>query len=80
MEHTLSETRRRSIDALDEAILRLSARMDAACYEQLVLIREFDERVGWLEWNSNNCSEWLAWRCDISLSAAREKVRVAHAL
>jgi hypothetical protein len=80
MEHTLPEIRRRSIDALDEAILRLSARMEAACYEQLVLIREFDERAGWLEWQSNNCSEWLSWRCDISLSAAREKVRVAHAL
>jgi hypothetical protein len=80
MEHALSQTRRRSIDALDEAICRLSARMDAACYEQLVLIREFDERAGWLEWSCMTCSEWLAWRCDISLSAAREKVRVAHAL
>jgi hypothetical protein len=80
MEHTLSAIRRRSIDALDEAICRLSARMDAACYEQLVLIREFDERAGWLESLFTNCSEWLAWRCDISLSAAREKVRVAHAL
>ena len=73
-------TRRRSIDALDEAICRLSARMEAACYEQLVLVREFDERAGWLEWKLANCSEWLAWRCEISLSAAREKVRVAHAL
>jgi hypothetical protein len=80
MEPTLSKARRRSINALDEAIRRLSARMDAACYEQLVLIREFDERAGWLEWQSGNCSEWLSWRCDISLSAAREKVRVAHAL
>jgi hypothetical protein len=80
MEPTLPATRRRSIEALEEAIRRLSARMDAACYEQLVLIREFDERAGWLEWQSGHCSEWLAWRCDISLSAAREKVRVAHAL
>ena len=80
MELTSSETRRRSIDALDEAICRLSARMDAACYEQLVLIRAFDERAGWLESSFENCSDWLAWRCDISVSAAREKVRVAHAL
>jgi hypothetical protein len=27
-----------------------------------------------------NCAEWLAWRCDLSLSAAREQVRTAHAL
>jgi hypothetical protein len=27
-----------------------------------------------------SCAEWLHWRCDIGLSAAREKVRVAHAL
>ena len=27
-----------------------------------------------------SCAEWLAWRCDLSLSAAREKVRTAHAL
>jgi hypothetical protein len=27
-----------------------------------------------------NCAEWLHYRCDISRSAAREKVRVAHAL
>ncbi len=26
------------------------------------------------------CAEWLAWRCDLSLTTAREKVRVAHAL
>jgi len=68
------------IDSLDRAILNLSAHMDAACYEQLVLIRQFDERGGWLKWAFTNCTEWLAWRCDLSLTAAREKVRVAHAL
>jgi hypothetical protein len=68
------------IDDLDRAIADLSARMDAACYQQLVLIRQFDQRGGWLRWAFSNCTEWLAWRCDLSLSAAREKVRVAHAL
>lgn len=69
-----------AIDDLDRAIASLSARIDAACYEQLVLIRQFDERGGWLKWAFPNCTEWLAWRCDIGLSAAREKVRVSHAL
>ena len=27
-----------------------------------------------------SCAHWLHWRCDLSLSAAREKIRVAHAL
>jgi len=69
-----------AIDDLDRAIANLAARIDAACYEQLVLIRQFDQRGGWLKWAFSNCTEWLAWRCDLSLSAAREKVRIAHAL
>lgn len=69
-----------SIEALDEEIVHLSARMTAQEYELLVLIRTFDERGGWLKWGSENCADWLHWRCDLSLSAAREKVRVAHAL
>ena len=68
------------IDELDRAIVNLSARINAESYELLVLIRCFDERAGWLEWAFPNCAEWLHWRCDLSLSAAREKVRVAHAL
>jgi len=69
-----------SIEALDREIVTLSARMAAEEYELLTLIREFDERGGWLRSGSTNCAHWLHWRCDLSLSAAREKVRVAHAL
>ncbi len=68
------------IDELDRAIVNLSARINAASYELLLLIRRFDERGGWLQWGFTNCAEWLHWRCDLGLSAAREKVRVAHAL
>ena len=68
------------IDELDRAIVNLSARINAASYELLVLIRRFDERAGWLQWGFANCAEWLHWRCDLGLSAAREKVRVADAL
>ncbi|MDX1508377.1 MAG: DUF222 domain-containing protein, partial [Woeseiaceae bacterium] len=70
----------RPIEDLEQGILRLSARINAANYELLVLVREFDERVGWLKWGFENCADWLAWRCDIGISAAREKVRVAHSL
>jgi len=81
MTATNSPTERHpSIDQLDRAIVNLSARINAASYELLVLIRRFDERAGWLQWGFTNCAEWLHWRCDLGLSAAREKVRVAHAL
>ena len=69
-----------SIDDLDRNILNLCTRINAATYELLVLIREFDERAGFLQWGLHNCAEWLAWRCDLSLTTAQEKVRVAHAL
>ena len=70
----------RPIDDIDRAIVGLSARINAATYELLVLIRQFDERAGWLRWGFPNCAEWLHWRCDIGMNASREKVRVAHAL
>jgi len=69
-----------AIDELDRAIVALSARINSANYELLVLVRQFDERAGWLKWGFLNCTDWLHWRCDLSASAAREKVRVAHAL
>ena len=69
-----------SIDDLDRAIVNLAARINAASHDLLVLIRRFDERGGWLRWGFENCADWLHWRCDLSLSAAREKVRAAHAL
>jgi hypothetical protein len=68
------------IDELDHNILTLCQRINVATYELLVLIREFDERGGWVQWGSSNCAEWLAWRCDLSIATAREKVRVARAL
>ena len=78
---TIEERRQRlaETDSLGDAIAELSARIQAATYELLVLIREFDERCGW-----NNgflsCAHWLNWRTGLALGAAREKVRVARAL
>lgn len=68
------------IDELDHNILTLCTRINAATYELLLMIREFDERTGWLQWGLSNCAEWLAWRCDLSMTTARKKIRVAHAL
>jgi len=68
------------IEDLDRNILTLCTHINAATYELLVLIREFDERAGFVQWGLETCAEWLAWRCDLSMTTAREKVRVAHAL
>jgi len=71
---------RTSIEELDAAICRMSRDINVAQYRLLLLIREFDDRFGWAKWSFRNCSEWLAWRSGITLSAAREKVRTAQAL
>ena len=70
----------RSIDELDAAIGKLVRQINSECYRMLELVREFDDRFAWKKWSFKNCAEWLAYRSEISLSAAREKVRTAHAL
>ena len=45
---------------LGDRIAELSARIQAATYELLVLIREFDEQEGWD--GCLSCAEWLSWR------------------
>ena len=34
--------------------------LNAATYELLTLIQEFDERTGWLKWRRVSCAEWRA--------------------
>ena len=63
---------------LGDQIAELSARIDAANYELLCQLREFDRRYGWEGWRS--CAHWLNWRTGLDLGAAREKLRVAVAL
>ncbi len=66
------------VEALGDRIADLAARIQAATYELLVLIRQFDECGGWESFAS--CAHWLSWRIGLAPGAAREKVRVAHAL
>ena len=64
---------------LGDEIAELAAHIHAATYRLLVLIREFDQRGGW-DVSFKTCAHWLSWRTGIAMGAAREKVRVAHAL
>ena len=70
--------RRDALERLGDQIAELSARIQAATYELLVLIREFDERTGWT--GCTSCAHWLSWRTGLAPGAAREHVRVARAL
>jgi len=47
------------IDQLDEAIVNLASHINQSSYELLVLVRQFDERVGWLKWGFESCADWL---------------------
>jgi hypothetical protein len=68
------------LESLGERIAELSAHIQAATYQLLVMIREFDERSGWSWGACRSCAHWLNWRTGLDLGAAREKVRVARAL
>ena len=65
---------------LEVQITELSAHIHAATYRLLELIREYDDSHGWTGPGLQSCAHWLNWKCGLSLGAAREKVRVAHAL
>ena len=65
--------------ALGDAIAELASRIQAATYELLVMIHQFDERGGWGA-GFTSCAHWLNWRTGLAMGAAREKVRVARAL
>ena len=69
---------RAEVVALGDRIAELSARIQAATWELLALIRQFDERNGWA--GCVSCAEWLGWRTGLAPGAAREHVRVARAL
>ena len=66
------------LELLGNQIAELSARIDAATYDLLCHLHEFDLRHGWEGWRS--CAHWLNWRTGLDLGAAREKLRVATAL
>jgi len=69
-----------SLDVLADEITTLCGHLDAAENRLLDPIRQLDEQAPWGQWEAKSCAHWLNWKCGIALGAAREKVRVAHAL
>src|ERR1700688_1176985 len=72
--------RRCSLAALEARITELAGQLNAATYRWLTLIAEFDRRKGWVDGSLHSCAHWLNFKVGLNLGAAREKVRVAHAL
>jgi len=68
------------LNRLGEEITELAAHIHAATFQLLELIRIFDEEKGWGGDGVNSCAHWLNWKCGMNTGAAREKVRVSHAL
>ncbi len=70
-----------SLRDLEARITELTGHLNAATYHWLTLVAEFDRREGWAgDGATSSCAHWLNWKCGIDLGAARERVRVAHAL
>ena len=72
--------RRTAADRLGDEIAELNSYITAATARFLELLREFDEQRFWQAQGFQSCSHWLNFRCGIGFGAARERLRVAHAL
>jgi uncharacterized protein DUF222/HNH endonuclease len=80
MDGTLLDTLEVPTEQLEAQITELAGHLNAAEYRWLLLLREFDRRKGWGDGKLASCAHWLNFKCGLNLGAAREKVRVAHAL
>src|ERR1700722_17094882 len=69
-----------TLAALEAQITELAGQLNAAEYRWLLLIAEFDRLEGWSDGRLRSCAHWLNFKGGLNLGAAREKVRVAHAL
>ena len=67
-------------EKLGAEITELCSYIYAAESRLLSLIREFDEKGYWARQGLCSCAHWLNLKCGIGMNAAREKLRVAHAL
>lgn len=65
---------------LGDEIIELCGYLYAAESKLLELIRQFDEQKCWRDLGLCSCAHWLNFKCGIGMNAAREKIRVAHAL
>ncbi len=75
-----AESARSDAEQLGAEITELCSYIYAAESRLLTLIHKFDEKEYWAQLGLCSCAHWLNFKCGIGMGAAREKVRVAHAL
>lgn len=68
------------LERLESEICGLSSRLAAASCSLVLAIAAYDRRRGWETWECRSMAHWLAWKVEMSPGAAREHVRVGHAL
>jgi len=67
-------------ERLGERIAELNAYLTVAQAHFLELLREFDEKGYCEALGFRPCAHWLNFKCGLGFNAARERLRVAHAL
>jgi uncharacterized protein DUF222/HNH endonuclease len=77
---TIPQAAHSDAEKLGAEITELCSYIYAAESRFLSLIREFDEKSYWAQQGLCSCAHWLNLKCGIGMNAAREKLRVAHAL
>ena len=68
------------LEVLERKLIGHAARLAAEQARWLGWLADYDAREGWREWGCLSAAHWLSWKCGITGSAARERVRVARAL
>ncbi|MCJ8271718.1 MAG: hypothetical protein MJK04_20250 [Psychrosphaera sp.] len=48
---------------LVKKITKLASHINAAAYQFLKMLAEFDRRQGWCQKGMRSCSQWLNWQC-----------------
>ena len=67
-------------ERLEAEICEVSGQIAAATARLVLMIAEYDRRQGWADWGCRSAAHWLSWKCGVGMHAAREKLRVGHAL
>lgn len=72
------ELRAMATERLEAELCEWAAMIAAADCRFLEMVAEFDRRRAWASWGMASAAHWLSWKCALSPSAARERVRVAR--
>ncbi|GAA2054282.1 HNH endonuclease [Williamsia deligens] len=66
--------------ALTERVVGHATQIAVLTARFVDLLREFDKRGVWNGEGIRSCAHWLSWRTGLSLRAAQDHLRIAHAL